>query len=156
MDASNRPPGVRVLRHGRWSEPGRIYLVTTVTEDRRRWFEDADVAHAVARRTLDPLIVLDGRLHCWVLMPDHLHALVELGAQHTLPRVVQHLKSALGSAANAALGRQGRLWQRGFHDRALRADEDLLTAARYVVANPVRAGLVERVGDYPYWNAAWL
>jgi hypothetical protein len=29
-------------------------------------------------------------------------------------------------------------------------------AARYLVANPLRPGLVERIGDYPYWNAVWL
>ena len=29
-------------------------------------------------------------------------------------------------------------------------------ASRYVVANPLRAGLVERIGDYPYWNAVWI
>jgi hypothetical protein len=28
--------------------------------------------------------------------------------------------------------------------------------ARYVVANPVRAGLVQRVGQYPHWDAIWL
>jgi hypothetical protein len=28
--------------------------------------------------------------------------------------------------------------------------------ARYVVMNPVRAGLVSRVGDYPFWDAAWI
>ena len=156
MDARTRPPGVRALRQGRWSDPGRIYLVTTTTEDRRPWFADAEIAMAVARQTLDPLIVLDARMPSWVLMPDHLHALVELGKRHDLSRVVQHLKSRLAAAANEAIGWRGRLWQRGFHDRALRADEDLRTAARYIVANPVRAGLVEHVGDYPYWNAEWL
>ena len=42
------------------------------------------------------------------------------------------------------------------HDRALRRDEDLLAVARYIVANPLRAGLVRRVGDYPLWDAVWL
>ena len=48
------------------------------------------------------------------------------------------------------------LWQAGFHDRALRAEVDVRAAARYLVANPLRAGLVVSVGDYPYWNAIWL
>jgi putative transposase len=156
MHASTRPPGIRALRRGRWTDPGRVYLVTTVTEGRQPWFADADIAMPVARQTLDPLIVLDARMPCWVLMPDHFHALVELGAQHDLSRVVQHLKSRLATAANQALGRRGRLWQKGFHDRALRVDEDLRTTARYIVANPIRAGLVARAGDYPYWNADWL
>ncbi len=43
-----------------------------------------------------------------------------------------------------------------FHDRAMRKEEDLKAAARYIVANPLRAGLVERCGDYPLWDAVWL
>ena len=42
------------------------------------------------------------------------------------------------------------LWQDGFYDRILRRDEDSLDVAAYIVANPVRAGLVHRVTDYPY------
>jgi hypothetical protein len=38
----------------------------------------------------------------------------------------------------------------------LRRDEDLRAVARYVILNPVRAGLVQRVGDYPHWDAVWL
>jgi putative transposase len=49
-----------------------------------------------------------------------------------------------------------RLWQKGYHDRAIRREEDLLAVARYIVANPLRAGLVKRVGDYPLWDAVWL
>jgi hypothetical protein len=48
------------------------------------------------------------------------------------------------------------IWQAGFHDRAMRKEENLQAFARYIVANPVRAGLVNRVGDYPHWDAMWL
>ncbi|MFB6261862.1 MAG: transposase, partial [Thiohalorhabdaceae bacterium] len=48
------------------------------------------------------------------------------------------------------------VWQPGFHDRAIRREEDLEAVARYVVANPLRAGLVDRIADYPHWDAAWL
>lgn len=54
------------------------------------------------------------------------------------------------------LGRNGPVWQRTYHDHALRREEDLRAAARYVVANPLRAGLAEGIGDYPFWDAAWL
>ncbi|MEE4463301.1 IS200/IS605 family transposase, partial [Azotobacter chroococcum] len=43
-----------------------------------------------------------------------------------------------------------------YHDRAARSVDDLRAMARYIVANPVRAGIVETVGDYPLWDAAWL
>ncbi|MNN82247.1 hypothetical protein D3C81_1991650 [compost metagenome] len=55
-----------------------------------------------------------------------------------------------------SVGRKGSLWQQGYHDRALRRDEDLVKLARYVVANPLRAGLVEKLGDYPLWDAIWV
>lgn len=59
-------------------------------------------------------------------------------------------------AINNHLGRSGPLWQKGFHDRALRQEEDLQAVARYVIANPRRAGLVDRTGSYPLWDAKWL
>jgi REP element-mobilizing transposase RayT len=46
--------------------------------------------------------------------------------------------------------------QRAFYDHALRQDEDVQGVARYIVANPLRAGLVENIGDYPLWDAIWL
>ena len=49
-----------------------------------------------------------------------------------------------------------RAWQPGFHDHAVRAEEDLASVARYIVANPLRAGLRGKIGDYPFWNAIWL
>jgi putative transposase len=48
------------------------------------------------------------------------------------------------------------VWQRGFYDRAIRKEEDLLAVARYIVANPLRAGLVSQLSDYPFWDAVWL
>ena len=54
------------------------------------------------------------------------------------------------------IGRKGRFWAPGFHDHALRREEDVKCTALYIVGNPLRAGLVERVADYRYWNADWL
>jgi len=92
----------------------------------------------------------------WVVMPDHLHWLVRLKSMPLSP-LMQSVKSRSAIALNKASCRPGeKVWQKGFHDHALRADEDLQNAARYVVANPLRAGLVERIGDYPLWDAIWL
>ena len=46
--------------------------------------------------------------------------------------------------------RGARLWQVGYHDRILRNDEATLMVVRYILQNPVRAGLVARFSDYPY------
>jgi REP element-mobilizing transposase RayT len=83
-------------------------------------------------------------------MPDHLHWLMQLGEQVDLVRCVQGVKSMVSRQLGAPV------WQAGFHDRAMRQEEDLQALARYIVANPLRAGLVTRVGDYPHWDAMWL
>jgi REP element-mobilizing transposase RayT len=69
---------------------------------------------------------------------------------------MQQLKSRTAIALNRSTGRSGTVWQSGFHDHALRREEDLKATARYLVANPLRAGLVKSLRDYPFWNAVWL
>ena len=90
----------------------------------------------------------------WVVMPDHVHVLLRLD-DGDLSKIVASVRSRMTQAFRAE-GRTSPLWQRAFQDRALRHDEDLRTVARYIVANPLRAGLVTHVCDYPYWNAIWL
>lgn len=91
----------------------------------------------------------------FVVMPDHLHWLFEL-EHSSLDRVVGGVKARAAAEVHAQGLASMPLWQRGFHDHALRKDEDVAATARYVVLNPVRAGLVRRVGDYPLWDAIWL
>ena len=92
----------------------------------------------------------------WVLMPDHAHWLLQLGEHDSLPSVVTRLKCASARNANRVLQRRGTVWGRAYHEHALRDEQQLLVTARYLVANPLRSGLVARLGDYPFWNAIWL
>ena len=142
------------LRRGRFSEPGRIYLVTTVTASRRPYFGD----FACGRLVVNALRGEHERALTWayVVMPDHLHWLVEIRDCAALSQTVRNVKSVSAHRLARRLGSTGPIWQRGFHDHALRRYEDLAQVARYVVANPLRAGLVDRLGEYPLWDAAWL
>ena len=156
MDAYSRHPREHALRKGRWSEPGRSYLLTFVTEERRRIFAEWGPAAAASAVIGSDATWRDATLLAWVLMPDHCHVLVELGSSKSLQQLVAGVKSRSVQALRA-IGVEGpRIWQRGFHDHALRTEEAQLAVARYIVANPLRAGLVLRLGDYPYWNATWL
>ena len=69
---------------------------------------------------------------------------------------MQAFKSRTARAINAANGSCGPVWQSGFYDHRLRSDEDLHAQARYIVANPLRQGLVERLQDYPFWWCRWI
>ncbi|POA16708.1 transposase [Pseudomonas sp. FW300-N1A1] len=148
-------PNSHLLRRGRHSEPGRGYLLTAVVHQRRPVFTDwrlGRLLSAELRRIHDQGWV---NSLAWVVMPDHFHWLIQL-EQHSLARIMQTTKSRSTLTINRASNRVGALWQSGYHDRALRDDEDLLPFARYIVANPLRAGLVEKIGDYPLWDACWL
>jgi REP element-mobilizing transposase RayT len=92
----------------------------------------------------------------WVVMPDHMHWLFELKDKMGLPSVIKQLKARSALAVNALLKRHGTLWQKGFYDHAIREEDDIRGIARYIIANPLRAGLVKHIGDYPLWDAAWL
>ena len=144
------------LRRGRFSEAGRIYLVTTVTHERRPLFRDFTYARTLIRclREINDLGSVDTQ--CFVVMPDHLHWLFDLGEAVSLGRVMQSMKSFSARRLNALQGVTGKVWQAGFHDHALRSEEDVRRVARYVVANPLRAGLVMHLGDFPWWDARWL
>jgi putative transposase len=48
------------------------------------------------------------------------------------------------------------VWHSAYHDHAARRHESLHAAARYLLANPLRAGLVSSIGAYPYWDCVWL
>ena len=69
---------------------------------------------------------------------------------------MRRLKGRSARGINTQLGRTGTVWQTGFHDHALRNNENMQDIARYVIANPLRAGLVRQIGDYALWDAAWL
>lgn len=144
------------LCKGRVSLRNQIYLVTAVTAQRCPWFEQFTIGRLVVHemRALHDANAVDSI--AWVLMPDHLHWLFQLGASHSLQEVMRCLKARSALTLNRALERSGAIWQRGFHDHALRNEEDLKDAARYVVANPVRAGLVRSLRDYSLWDAKWL
>jgi REP element-mobilizing transposase RayT len=148
--------GHQALRKGRVSLPNHVYLITTTTVNRQRFFDDFN-AGCVAVRCFENTEVLgDAQLLAWVLMPDHAHWLIHLGERDALSVVVNRLKSSSARLANRALNRRDALWESAYHDHALRAEENLQNVARYIVANPLRAGLVQRLGDYPFWNAIWV
>lgn len=153
MDTPHPHPHGRDLRHGRRSEPGRIYLLTAVTHRRAAVFADFRCGRAVVQALRAQHERGRVRSLAFVVMPDQPHWLVELRQ----PLLVAQVKGCSAYVINRLRPGAGRrLWQRGFHDHALRREEDLRAAARYVVANPLRAGLVAWIGDYPLWDAVWL
>ena len=146
----------RDLAKGRFSSQNQIYFVTTVIEQRRKFF----VELGVCRRVIFEMKKLDEEGYVdtlsWVIMPDHIHWLFQLKDNSSLSIVVKNFKGRTARKLNLLLGLKGTFWQHAYYDHALRSDEEIKKIARYIVANPLRAGLVDRIEDYPHWDAVWL
>jgi REP element-mobilizing transposase RayT len=138
----------RNLRRGRYSQTGRYYFLTTAVADRRTIFSE----HGKALIVLETIGWLDkaGRfsVDAAVVMPDHVHLAGQL-CQGTLCTVMHSLKSYSAHRLGRA-GVASPIWQKGYHDHALRDSEDYRIRLRYLIDNPRRAGLVDRAEDYPY------
>lgn len=89
-----------------------------------------------------------------VVMPDHVHFIVELG-RISLAQLVHSFKSFAANRINSLLGRSGPFWQAQYHDHAIRRDEVLNDVVLYLLTNPVRAGLVPDFHDWPFWYCKW-
>lgn len=143
-------PRSHALRIGRHSIEGQIYLVTASTAHRQPCFLDFCLARQVVIALRQEELMGRARTLTFVVMPDHLHWLLTLASAAPLSRVVGGVKSVVAHAAGRPI------WQSGFHDHALRKEEDVVGIARYIVRNPVRAGIVSRTGLYPHWDSIWL
>ena len=141
---------------GRVSVPGQIHLVTCATYRRQPLFAEFAAARLVIiemRRLHDSGLIAS---LAWVLMPDHWHGLIELRGDSCLSTSVGDCKGRTARALRISHPWLGPIWCPGFHDRAMRRSDELKAAARYLLNNPVRAGLVQRIGEYPFWDAIWL
>ena len=138
------------LRLGRVSLPNNIYSVASVTAGRVPLFALPENVEALIEALHDCELAGISQNLAWVVMPDHLHWLLQLQSG-SLGACLQRLKSR----SARSIGDAGSIWQTGYHDHAIRRDESLRGVANYLLHNPVRAGLCEQPQDYPYAWSRW-
>jgi putative transposase len=105
------------------------------------WLKREDIATVVE----DALLFFDNQryklLH-WVIMPNHVHALLRSEPGFPLGNIMHSWKSFTAKAANKILGRTGDFWQPDYFDRWMRDEAHYQRTAAYIENNPVKAGLV--------------
>jgi REP element-mobilizing transposase RayT len=117
------------------------------------WLREERVAALVE----NTLLHFDGeryRLIAWSIMPNHVHALIELREEWPVTKIAHSWKSYTAHAANEILGRSGDFWFREYFDRFIRDDRHFRSAVSYIERNPVKAGLV-RLPEEWRWGSAW-
>jgi REP element-mobilizing transposase RayT len=97
-------------------------------------------------------------LLAWVVMPNHVHVLIETFVRFPLYTVIHSWKSFTAQQANTILHRKGPFWYREYYDRFIRDEQHFHQVVFYMHNNPVQAGLVSRPEDFlfssaRYWQA---
>ena len=156
-----RPPGgpERVNHYHApppWVGRGSMFFITVCCETRgKNLLCQPAIAEPILAAARHYHEKHDWYLRIMLLMPDHVHWLLQVEAM-PLEKVVARMKSSSGVQANRILSRAGPVWQSAFHGRMLHPEDDLPRLAGSIVSSPLRAGLVEQLGDYPFWDSAWV
>ena len=125
------------------------YLITLSTSYRARHFANAGHARALSSQIPPFFAARSFEVLAYCLMPDHLHLVLEGTSDAAdLREAVRAWKQRTGYDWKQRTG--ARLWQPGYHDRVLREGDDARLVVRYVLHNPVRAGLVRTANEYPW------
>jgi len=110
----------------------------------------------IAEMVEHALLHFDGQRYrtlAWCVMPNHVHAVVEISDGYSLGTIVQAWKSFSAKEANRILNRQGIFWHKDYFDRFIRDEGHLSRTIDYVESNPVKAGLASMVAAWP-WSSA--
>jgi putative transposase len=127
----------------------RIFFITTITADRQPIFRREATANLLIETLTHYREQGKYLLHEFVIMPDHIHALLTPGGEISLERAMQFIKGGF----SFRLKFPGPVWQAGFSNHRVKDFEDYDNHQEYIRMNPVRARLAERPEDYPYSSA---
>ena len=142
-----RPQSLR-LHEFDYRNPGPYHVILG-THHRRPLLGCPPLAEHLIALLAGESAATDACVYAYCLMPDHVHILISPGANDSLIRFVQRFKSR-AARISRQLGKEGKLWQRGFYDHILRSEETVEVVARYILGNPVRKGLARSTVEYPF------
>jgi putative transposase len=128
------------------------YSITCCTFKRERLFTKAEIVDAVRTQLLQTATEQQFEIPAYCFMPDHVHVLATGKSDDSnLRDFVGRWKQQTGYAYRQR--EKVALWQGGFYEHVLRSEEDRATVIRYLLENPIRAGLVQNLRDYAYWGS---
>ena len=112
----------------------------------------------IASLVQDALLFFDEkryRMHAWVIMPNHVHALLTPLLPNTLSEITHSWKSYTSHEVNKILGRKGHIWFPESFDRFIRNEEHYNRIIEYIHNNPPKAQLCARPEDWPRSSASY-
>jgi putative transposase len=127
----------------------RIFFVTTVTIQRLPIFQCDTTARLLIETLAHYREQRKFLLHEFVIMHDHIHALLTPSDNISLERAMQFIKGGFSYRLN----KRGPVWQASFTNHRIRDWADYGRCREYIWMNPVQARLAARAEEYPYSSA---
>ncbi len=124
----------------------RTYFITAVTANRRRIFRVTRNADLMLETLQTYRLKKNFELHAFVVMPDHIHLLLTPAPEISLEKTMQLIKGGYSFRLKSKLN----VWERGYFERRITDSDAYNSTQAYVEQNPVRAGLVSSVYEFPY------
>lgn len=137
-------------RKPRFFVPGvPVHVVQRGNNRQPVFFDDND--YAVYLAWLAEAAAAHGcQVHAYVLMTNHIHLLATPAEARSVSATLQALGRRFVPYINRCYRRSGTLWEGRFKANPVQQEDYLLTCYRYIELNPVRAGMVDDPGDYPW------
>ncbi len=129
--------------------PGALYHVTARGDRQEAIFEDDEDRLIFLHILAEVVGRFNWLCHAYCLMTNHYHLLIET-PNGNLSKGMRHLNGVYTQTTNRRHTRTGHLFQGRFKGIIVDKDGYLLELARYVVLNPVRAGMVKQPGKWPW------
>lgn len=129
--------------------PGALYHVTSRGDAREAIYRSNADRHAWLEILAETCRRFQWRSHGWCQMTNHYHLVVET-AEGNLSRGMRQLNGVYTQHVNRAHARTGHAFQGRYHAVLVERETHLLELARYVVLNPVRAGMVDDAARWPW------
>lgn len=137
------------LKH--YVELGSIYFVTSVTYERCPIFKDNIAASFLKTSFLYHKYILNYKLYGFVIMPDHFHLLIQpTDKKYNISKIMNFIKGTFSRKYNKLINNTGKILQKGFYDKIMRQEKDVLKSLEYIHYNPIKKDLVKKPEDYLY------
>jgi putative transposase len=130
--------------------PSRIFFATTKTSMGRCLLQSERNANLLIDVLRSLVAERKFELHDFVIMPDHVHLLIEVGNDMTIEKAMQLIKGRFSHRLSHEQGYKGEVWQRGFTEVQVMNERDLEAHRSYIAGNPVKAGLAASMEEYPF------
>jgi putative transposase len=130
--------------------PDRTFFATTKTHAGRRLFQSERNANLLIDVLRGYVAERRFALHDFVVMPDHIHLLIAVRDKMTIEKAMQLIKGRFSFRLKRELGYLGEVWQPGFSEVRVDDEGSLQRHKEYIARNPVKAGLANAPGEYPF------